>query len=313
MSESWTGGQYSLYRAVLGTYLFVHFVLESAFLAAWNGPVVLATILTVAAVSSVLFAIGWHDRPAALLLLLSWVSLSFRTSPILDPGALFVAFLLLAHLFIPTAPFGSWAARGRVDPAGDWRLPSWITAVAWLVIFLGFASWLLQLLRMPLVDAPGFSPGTVMLLLFAFDPAWIRALRPGSVDRLFYDGTCGMCHGTVRFLLSEDTSGTAFRFAPLDSDSFRSAVPSDRRADLPDSVVLLTADGDLLVRSRAILVSMKRLGGYWRAIAVVLGVVPRTFADWVYDRIAAVRYKLFRRPDEACPVLPPRLRARFDV
>jgi predicted DCC family thiol-disulfide oxidoreductase YuxK len=39
-------------------------------------------------------------------------------------------------------------------------------------------------------------------------------------------------------------------------------------------------------------------------------VVPRVLADWVYDRVASVRYRLFGKR-EACRVPAPEERARF--
>jgi predicted DCC family thiol-disulfide oxidoreductase YuxK len=34
--------------------------------------------------------------------------------------------------------------------------------------------------------------------------------------------------------------------------------------------------------------------------------------DMIYDFIARVRYRLFGRRDQLCPIVPPELRARFD-
>ncbi len=56
----------------------------------------------------------------------------------------------------------------------------------------------------------------------------------------------------------------------------------------------------------------QRLGGVWRLLAIALSILPRPLADAGYDLIAAVRLRLAPTPDEACPLLPPRLRTRFD-
>lgn len=134
-----------------------------------------------------------------------------------------------------------------------------------------------------------------------------------SAGILFYDGFCGLCHGWVRFVLARDRSGDAFRFAPLDSESFRTNVPEENRRGLPDSIVLLTGDGVLLTRSTAIVHILKRLGGAWRYLGIVLSLIPAPLGDWLYDRVASVRHRVFRRPEDACPVLPPHLRSRFDL
>ena len=83
-------------------------------------------------------------------------------------------------------------------------------------------------------------------------------MAPGR-EILFYDGHCGMCHGFVRFLLEKDRAG-AFVFAPLQGDTFAATVPEPERAKLPDSMVIRTADGRLLVRSAAALHVFDKIG-----------------------------------------------------
>lgn len=125
------------------------------------------------------------------------------------------------------------------------------------------------------------------------------------------DGGCGLCHRAVRLLLSEDRDGAAFRFAPLDSDAFREAVPESERGSLPDSMVLRTADGALHTRSRALIMMGLRLGGFWRLVASVVGWLPRVTLDAAYDAVARVRRRLFSPPAEPCPPVPVELRERF--
>jgi predicted DCC family thiol-disulfide oxidoreductase YuxK len=131
-----------------------------------------------------------------------------------------------------------------------------------------------------------------------------------GLTRLFYDGGCGLCHATVRFVARHDP-GEHFRFAPLGGATFQRLTPADGAA-LPDSLVVLTPEGRLLVRSEAVVHLLRGLGGFWRAWAVLLAVVPRPLRDWLYDGVARYRQQLFRRPEGPCPVLPPALRERFD-
>ncbi len=133
-----------------------------------------------------------------------------------------------------------------------------------------------------------------------------------AVETLFYDGGCGLCHRAVRFLLWADREGRCFRFAPLGGRTFRVVVPEGERARLPDSLVLRTESGQLLTRSAAVLYMLECLGGAWKVLAVLGRLVPRRLADALYDFVARVRYRLFARPPEACPVVPALLRARFD-
>ncbi|MFZ0885705.1 MAG: DCC1-like thiol-disulfide oxidoreductase family protein [Candidatus Acidiferrales bacterium] len=131
-------------------------------------------------------------------------------------------------------------------------------------------------------------------------------------EYLFYDGHCGLCHRAVKFVLKHDRSGRAFRFAPLQGETFAARVAAEWRVGLPDSVVVLTSDGALLVRSAAFLHVLRRLGGGWVVLASVLGVIPRGFWDFVYDFVARIRYRVFGRQDDVCPIVPVELRARFD-
>ncbi|MGA9524801.1 MAG: DCC1-like thiol-disulfide oxidoreductase family protein [Myxococcaceae bacterium] len=164
-----------------------------------------------------------------------------------------------------------------------------------------------------LIDFADLSLGMVMIHLFTFDPAWVPGLRRGTVETLFYDGNCGLCHRAVRLVLSEDPRGEAFRFAPLHGESFNSQISEEQRASLPDSLVVRTSDGTLLTRSDAVLHLMKRLGGIWRLLAILGNAIPRGLRDRIYDGIAAVRQRLFAKPRDACPVVPKTLRVRFDA
>jgi predicted DCC family thiol-disulfide oxidoreductase YuxK len=134
---------------------------------------------------------------------------------------------------------------------------------------------------------------------------------PLSSEILFYDGHCALCHGAVKFVLKRDRPGAAFRFAPLQGTTFVEKVPAEKRAGLPDSVIVLTDDGQLLTRSEAFLHILRRLGGGWQVLAGFLAIVPRAIRDAVYNFIARIRYSVFGRRDDLCPIMPPDLRDRF--
>jgi len=207
-------------------------------------------------------------------------------------------------------------------------LPSWMLGLAtWgaLALELGFTPlalvprlrpwlWLAMLAMhvglLAMLDFADLTLGMVMLQLLTFDPAWIPALRDAAPPLLFYDGSCGLCHRTVRFILSEDRHA-AFRFAPLESHAFLEAVPEPRRAALPDSFVLRTASGAVIARSDAVIALCRRLGGVWRLLGEAGAFLPPALRDALYDRVARMRRRLFATPKASCPLLPPELRARF--
>jgi predicted DCC family thiol-disulfide oxidoreductase YuxK len=133
-----------------------------------------------------------------------------------------------------------------------------------------------------------------------------------NAEFIFYDGHCALCHRSVKFVLKHDRLGSAFRFAPLQGTTFQSRVPPGQRAGLPDSVVVLTDDGTLLVRSNAFLHILRRLGGGWKSLGRVFQMIPRPIRDMVYDLVARIRYRVFGTREDLCPIVPPDLRARFD-
>ena len=142
----------------------------------------------------------------------------------------------------------------------------------------------------------------------------VESMAPGipQTEIIFYDGHCGLCHRGVKFVLKHDQSGTRFRFAPLQGETFRSRLPGDQRFRLVDSMLVQTADGSVLMRSDAWVHILRRLGGRWKMLAAFVAVVPRPLRDVVYDFIARIRYRVFGRQNELCPIVASHLRARFD-
>ena len=130
--------------------------------------------------------------------------------------------------------------------------------------------------------------------------------------RLFYDGHCALCHRAVRFAVRRDRGRPRVRFAPIGGESFERLVPAERRRQLPDSVLVLTAEGELLARSEAVRYLLRRAGGVWRLAARLAALLPRRQRDALYDLVARHRRRWFGRTGELCPVLPPELRQRFD-
>lgn len=129
-------------------------------------------------------------------------------------------------------------------------------------------------------------------------------------DLLFYDGDCGLCHRAVKFVLKHERRDV-IDFAPLDSEAFRRRVSESQRASLPDSLLVWTADQRLLVKSAGVLRLGERMGGVWSGLAAIFGMLPAGFLDALYDFIARHRKKVFKKPDGACPMIPPHQRPRF--
>ena len=126
---------------------------------------------------------------------------------------------------------------------------------------------------------------------------------------VFYDGSCGMCHGAVQFLLRRDKPGEKFMYAPLQGETAKELLGSIE--SLPDSMVVFDEMGTLYVQGDATLILCRSLGGFWVLPSLLLMITPRPIRNWLYDRIAARRYRWFGRKEESCPLLLPEDRDRF--
>lgn len=129
---------------------------------------------------------------------------------------------------------------------------------------------------------------------------------------LLYDGVCGICNRAVRTVLRFDPDGS-LRFAALDSDFARAIIDRHPAIHDVDSVVFVDEPGRpterVAVRSAAALRVVDYLGGPWKLLKVSR-IIPVPLRDWLYDRIADVRYRIFGKY-ETCPLPPPEVRARF--
>lgn len=128
--------------------------------------------------------------------------------------------------------------------------------------------------------------------------------NPGNVIVCF-DGTCGLCHGLVRFLLARDPEGI-FRFAALASGTARTLVGPALSAE--DTLVVL-AEGRTFLRSEAVLELARHLPAPWRW-AGLARVLPLRFRDLGYRLVARNRFRIFGRV-KVCPVPGPAVRDRF--
>lgn len=132
-------------------------------------------------------------------------------------------------------------------------------------------------------------------------------------DLLFYDGTCGLCHWAVVFVLRHDAEGAAFRFAPLQGETYTQRLDSVQRASLPDSLAVVDPFGRIYLRSAGIIRILTRLGGRWRWLGNLLSLIPGPLRDFGYDGVAKIRKRLFKPPKESCPLVAEEMRSRFLV
>jgi predicted DCC family thiol-disulfide oxidoreductase YuxK len=129
-----------------------------------------------------------------------------------------------------------------------------------------------------------------------------------SLGLIVFDGVCVFCSGFARFVLSHDKAGR-FRFTMAQS-ALGQALYRHYRLDPSDfETNLVIMDGRLYEKLAAFSKVMIELGWPWRAVAV-LDALPRSIGNWLYDRVAQNRYRIFGRYD-ACVTPSAELRARL--
>ncbi len=129
-----------------------------------------------------------------------------------------------------------------------------------------------------------------------------------DADLVLYDGTCGLCARSVRWLLRHERDHE-LRFAPLQGET--TAALRERHPEIPqniDTVVYVSA-GKVHLRSKAFLYASSHLRVPWRW-AHAFRWFPGFLLNMGYRLIAAVRYRVWGHVD-ACELPSPENRARF--
>lgn len=125
---------------------------------------------------------------------------------------------------------------------------------------------------------------------------------------LLYDGTCGLCAGSVRWILAHERDHEIW-FAPLQGAT--AALARARYPTIPQAIdtVVYIAGGRARLRSQALLHAASHLRAPWRW-GHAMRWIPGVVLDLGYRIVAAVRYRIWGRAD-ACGLVAPAQRARF--
>jgi predicted DCC family thiol-disulfide oxidoreductase YuxK len=139
-------------------------------------------------------------------------------------------------------------------------------------------------------------------------------------DRLLviFDGQCGLCNRTVRWLVHRDQRDR-LRFVAFESTSVAELL-ARQGIDAPDSesgsatILAVREFGHatevVLVRSEAVLALLAELPRPWPLVAAVLRWIPRPVHDMGYRLIARWRYVLWGRLAQ-CPLPMAENRVKF--
>ena len=124
---------------------------------------------------------------------------------------------------------------------------------------------------------------------------------------VLYDGVCGLCHHTVKWMIKRDQG--RIWYAPLQGETAARlraagvAIPDDL------SSVVLVDGGRIHKRSKAFLYGARYLTRPWRWAAAFRW-LPAFLLDWLYWIIAKIRYRVWGKRD-SCQLPDVAVRARL--
>jgi len=115
-----------------------------------------------------------------------------------------------------------------------------------------------------------------------------------SDNVVFYDGVCNLCNSTVQFILKRDKKKSYF-FSQIGGETYQKLLEKHPKFRTVDSI-LFYHKKKLYAKSSAALYIIIGLGGIWKLLSV-FWLIPLPIRDFIYDRVAASRYKVFGKTD----------------
>lgn len=114
---------------------------------------------------------------------------------------------------------------------------------------------------------------------------------------VLFDGVCKLCNGWAKFLIRHDRQHRV-RLATVQSPQGQALLAWAALPMNTFDTMAVIRDRHYWVRSEAFFEVVAQLPGPWPLLRL-LRVVPRWLRDWIYNRIALNRYRLFGR-HEVC-------------
>ena len=119
-----------------------------------------------------------------------------------------------------------------------------------------------------------------------------------SNNIIFFDGICVFCDSFINFVVKRDKK-KLFKLCHLQSDLAQSLAEKNNFIIDKNSLILLQ-DGKVFNKSSAVIAIIKKLGGPWIAISLLL-LIPKIIRDFFYDYFGNNRYRWFGKK-ESCTV-----------
>jgi predicted DCC family thiol-disulfide oxidoreductase YuxK len=125
---------------------------------------------------------------------------------------------------------------------------------------------------------------------------------------ILFDGVCKLCNGWSKFIIRVDTKHI-FKLCSVQSSEGQAILKWFNFPTDYFETMLLIQGNKALTKSDSFLEIVKQLSFPWKTLYIAK-VLPRIFRDWLYDRIALNRYKIFGKYDY-CTLPAPDHLSRF--
>jgi len=116
-----------------------------------------------------------------------------------------------------------------------------------------------------------------------------------KMNIIVFDGVCNFCNRVVQIIIRHDPSAQIY-FAAQQSEVGEQLL-KDLAIKESSNSVLFVKDGLVYYQSDAVIEIAKLLTG-WPGVFKYTIIVPRFFRNYIYQLIAANRYRLFGKQDQ---------------
>ena len=131
----------------------------------------------------------------------------------------------------------------------------------------------------------------------------------GPADKvILFDGACKLCNAWSKFIIKHDRQHV-FKLCSVQSDEGKEILLHFGFSPELFETMLYVDGHHCYQQSDAFFHVMAKLGYPWK-VACIFWVIPKSIRNWLYDRIALNRYRLFGKYNH-CTLPSPDHKARF--
>lgn len=127
---------------------------------------------------------------------------------------------------------------------------------------------------------------------------------------VLFDDICNLCNSSVQFIIKHDKQGR-IKFASLQSKYAKELLAEKGIDNTTMNSIIFITNNNSFIKSDATIEIAKLLSGLPHYLKWMT-IIPRSTRNFIYDRIAKNRYRLFGKR-EACMVPSAELKNRFMV